>query len=107
MKIDLDKIPEQIIPHFKDGDKEIGMRAFDDGQKKIMRIRIMPGASIGMHTHVDNCEIIFPISGHGVAICDGVQEDVVPGGAYYCPKGSTHTLRNVGDTDLVIHAVVG
>lgn len=107
MKIEFDKITEKIMPHFKDGDKEIGMRAYDDGKKKIMCLRILPGASIGLHTHADNCEIIFPISGHGVAICDGAQEAVEPGSAYYCPMGSTHTLRNTGDTDLVVYAVVG
>ncbi len=107
MTIDFDKIPEKTIQAFKGGDKEIGMRAYDDGAKKIMKLRLQPGASIGLHTHTDNCEIIFPICGQGTAVCDNVQEAVVPGSAHYCPKGSAHTLRNDGDTDLVIYAVVG
>lgn len=107
MTIRFDDIEEAIVPNFKGGDKEIGMRVYDDGSKKIMRLRLQPGASIGLHTHTDNCEIIYPVSGHGIAICDGVAEEVVPGTAHYCPKGSAHTLRNDGDTDLVLNAVVG
>lgn len=107
MTIQFDKIEEVMVPNFKGGEGEIGMRVCDDGAKKIMRLRVLPGSSIGTHTHTDNCEIMFPVSGHGVAVCDGVTEEVMPGRVHYCPKGSTHTLRNDGDTDLVLHAVVG
>ncbi len=107
MIIDFNEIPETINYGFKGGDLTANMRVFDDGFHKIMKIRLEPGASIGEHTHTDNCEIMYCISGHGKAVCDGVEEILKPGKSHYCPKGCTHTLRNAGNEDLVIFAVVG
>lgn len=107
MLIDFDKIPEVVNSNFKGGDIAANIRAFDDGMKKIMRIRLERGASIGQHTHTDNSEIFYCLSGKGEVVCNGETESLSPGQAHYCPNGCTHTLRNIGDEDLVVFAIVG
>ena len=39
------------IPHFYGGEKSILARLNNDGLNKIMVGRVVPGASIGVHTH--------------------------------------------------------
>lgn len=40
MKLDFNDIPEQVIPRFKGGEKEIAARMFWDGSTRIMRARL-------------------------------------------------------------------
>lgn len=106
MIIDFNTLKEESIPQFKGGDLEFNVKSFSDGQVKIMKGRLDPGASIGVHTHTDNSEVIFVLSGQGTDICDGKEEHLTAGMCHYCPKGSTHTLRNTGNEPLVFYAVV-
>ena len=106
MKIDFDTIKREAKPHFKGGEKEYNVKMFDDGLNKIMDGLLVPGASIGVHTHEDSSEIIFITGGCGKAIYDGTEERVSAGDCHYCPKGHTHTLINDGTVDLRFLAVV-
>lgn len=106
MKIDFNVIEEAVIPHFKGGEKEFAVRAHDDGRVRIMKGRLAPGASIGVHTHDTNSEIMFITKGEGTAIFDGEKLSLSEGDVHYCPKGHTHTLINDGDTELCFSAVV-
>ncbi len=106
MTIDFSKIPEQAVPNFKGGEKELCKRAFTDGSVIVMLDRLVPGASIGVHTHVSDCEVIYILSGTATfATPDG--DEVVPAGqSHYCPKGGTHGMKNNGPDELVFFAVV-
>ena len=42
MKIEFAKMEEKLLPNFKGGEKNLGMRMFDDGACKIMRGRLEP-----------------------------------------------------------------
>ncbi len=106
MILDFETIPEQELVHFYGGEKTYYARISNDGKNKIMRGRLIPGASIGLHTHETTSETIFYISGSGTAICDGTPERVYAGICHHCPKGSAHTVINDGDEDLVFYAVV-
>ena len=106
MRIDFDAMEETIIPHMRGGEKEVAARMYTDELGKIMRGRLIPGASIGLHTHEDSSEIIYLLSGHGKVLCDGVYEDLAPGGCHYCPKGHTHSLINDGTEELCYLAVI-
>ena len=59
-----------------------------------------------MHKHLDTCEIIIILSGKAKAICDGETEMLVAGSCHFCPRGSSHTLMNIGEDDLVFVAAV-
>ena len=106
MQIDFERIENTAIPGFKGGDGVTEARMFFDGNSRIMICRIKPRSSIGVHTHETSSEVMFFISGHGKAVCDGVEEIIRPGVAHFCPRGSTHTVVNTGDDDLVMYAAV-
>lgn len=106
MVIDFAGMTEEEKPHFKGGEKSLMAKMYTDELTKIMRGRLAPGASIGMHTHDDSSEMIFILSGTASILCDGEAEEVTAGSCHYCPKGHTHTMRNRGSEDLVFFAVV-
>lgn len=106
MTIDFNTMEASVIPNFKGGEKEFRTQMFWDGTNRIMKGRLIPGASIGEHTHDTNCEILFVLSGEGTIIDDGVSSAISAGQCTYCPKGHTHSLVNTGSEDLVFYAAV-
>lgn len=106
MKINFNEMNEEVKPNFKGGEKEYRVKDYTDDLNKIMQGRLVPGASIGMHQHTANSEIIYIISGKGKTICDGVEHRLEGGDVTYCKKGHTHTLINDSDSDLIFFAVV-
>ena len=65
MKIDFNTIGESVFPNFKGGEKEFAANMFFDGTNRIFKGKLIPGATIGMHTHDDSCEVIFILEGQG------------------------------------------
>lgn len=106
MKINYPEMNEQEIPAFKGGEKCFNVKMFTDEHNKIMKGRLIPGATIGYHTHETDCEIIYIISGHGTMVNDDGSEPVNPGEVHYCPKGRAHSLQNTGNEDLIFFGVV-
>ncbi|MCI6160248.1 MAG: cupin domain-containing protein [Prevotellaceae bacterium] len=106
MKIDFNKIEETTVSHFKGGEGHYIMRHYTDDKVKIMRGKLEPGCSIGMHCHEMNCEVMYILSGTATYVCDGEEEKVLPGEVHYNPMGKEHTLMNKGEEDLVFFAVV-
>ena len=106
MKIKFDEIVEKDLPNFKGGEGVFHAKMYDDSRVKILRGRLVKGASIGLHQHHPSMEIIFILSGEGRAICDGKEEKLVAGDCHYCPMGNEHTLKNEQDEDLCFFAVV-
>ena len=100
MNIDFSSIPETVIPHMRGGEKEFRIRSFSDELCKIMRGRLIPGASLGLHSHDASCEVIYILSGTGRILYDDGCETLGPGSCHYCPKGHAHSLINDGDRDL-------
>ena len=106
MLIDFNAIEEKAIPHMRGGEKEANMRTYADGLCKIIRGRLEPGASIGLHTHETNSETIYILSGTGKVLCDGAYEPLSAGSCHYCPKGHAHSLINDSEGELTFFAVV-
>ena len=106
MLIDFASIEEKAIPHMRGGEREANMRIYADELGKIMRGRLVPGASIGLHTHETNSEIIYILSGAGRVLYDGTYEAVSAGSCHYCPKGHAHSLINDGEGEMTFFAVV-
>lgn len=106
MKVDFDNIQEALFPNFKGGEKALAAKMFFDGTNRIMKGRLVPGASIGMHTHEGSCEVIFITRGSGCVIYDGERLELKAGDVHYCPEGHSHTLINESDEDLEFSAVV-
>lgn len=113
MIIDFNKMDTTVLQNFKGGEKELSANMFFDGTNRIFKGRLIPGATIGIHTHDDSCEVIFILEGRGTILekAPGSDEEksrhVTSGDCLYCPKGHTHSLMNTDpETDLVFYAVV-
>ena len=106
MKLDWNNMEEVSLPHFYGGAKDMKAKAYFDKLNRISLATLEPGASIGVHVHEVTSEIVFILSGTGLATCSGVEERLKPGDCHYCPKGHSHSLENVGAEDLVFYTVV-
>ncbi|MDD3193099.1 MAG: cupin domain-containing protein [Oscillospiraceae bacterium] len=106
MIVDFSNIEETVIPRFNGGEKEVAARMYVDASNKIMRGKLEPGASIGLHTHETSSEMIYILAGTGTALCDGQTETLPAGACHYCPKGHSHSLINRSTEPLVFFAVV-
>lgn len=107
MLIGFDKMETTVIPKMRGGEKEASIKIFNDGSCKIMNGKLIPGATIGMHTHETSCEIIYILSGKGKILYDDGCEPLEAGSCHYCPKGHAHSLMNDSpEGDLCFFAVV-
>ena len=106
MKISFDTIAESAIENFKGGEGTFHVHMFQVMNNKIMKGRLVPGSSIGTHTHETNSEIIYVLSGVGTMEYEDTKEKLYPGDCHYCPQGATHSLSNEGSEDLIFFAVV-
>jgi mannose-6-phosphate isomerase-like protein (cupin superfamily) len=108
MVLDFNTMEEAELEHFKGGKKSLKAQMFFDGNNRILHGTLVAGATIGLHTHDTNSEIIFILSGKGTVIEDGQPQEVTAGMCHYCEKGHSHTLINAENAteDLVFYAVV-
>jgi len=60
-----------------------------------------PGSGVGHHVQKED-EIYYVLSGRGTMTLDGNTVDITPGTAVLTRTGSSHSLKQVGDEDLVI-----
>lgn len=104
--IDFSKIEETSLQSFYGGEGALIASMFTDDKNRILKGRLVPGSTIGLHTHETSSEIIFILSGNGKAILDGTEENLSAGDCHYCKKGSEHTLINDGIEDLIFYAVI-
>lgn len=112
MTIRFDEMETTVMPGFKGGEKEFSAKMFFDGTNRIFKGLLIPGASIGTHTHDDSCEVIFILEGKGTILekepgsDEATTRSVSAGDCLYCPKGHTHSLMNTSEDNLVFYAVV-
>lgn len=106
MKIDFDSLPLHEVVGLRGGEGKALIRQVEDADNRIMRITLSPGASIGFHRHDTSSEMVYLLSGNGVFVKEEGEEAVTAGDCHYCPKGQAHSLKNTGETDLTILAIV-
>ena len=107
MMIDFKTLPEAAVPAFKGGMGEALIRKHSDpAMGNIVYITLLPGSSIGEHTHQENCEIVYVLSGTGKCIDDGAEIPIGAGSVNYCPQGHSHSIINTGTEPLVLFGVL-
>ena len=106
MLLNFNEIQEATIPGMNGGTGIMTARLYMDEQGKIIPCSIHAGGSIGLHRHETSDDINYVLSGAGMAICDGQEENLQPGTCHICKKGSDHSIINTGDEDLVLLTIV-
>lgn len=106
MRIDFNELREVTIPHLDGGEGAVSAKMYMDDSGKIILSRIPAGASIGPHLQGTSNDINYVLSGTGVAVCEGVEEELSPGVCHYCPRGEVHSIVNTGAEELVLFSVV-
>lgn len=106
MLISFDQMNDTVLEHFKGGEGTLISKMFTDTNGKIMRGRLLPHSTVGLHTHEGNSEIIFILSGVGKVLYDGDCLPLKPGDCHYCPMDHEHSLINDSEEELVFYAVV-
>jgi len=74
--------------------------------KIIMANDLDIGAMIGEHSHINDEEFYYIISGKGRVIDDGIIKEVSAGDLIYTASGHSHSLENTGDIKLKFLAFI-
>lgn len=106
MLLDFNSMGETQIQGMNGGVGSLFAKMYADDNGRIIFSRLEPGASIGNHLQRGSNDINYILSGKGIAICDGDEEQLVPGVCHVCPSGKEHSIINTGDEDLVMFTVV-
>ncbi len=67
---------------------------------------IFPGSSIGYHTHQGDFETYYILKGTGEVNDDGILSPVGPGDVVYTGSGHSHSIRNTGEENLELIAMI-
>ena len=94
------------IPGMNGGTGMMTAQMYNNDNYRIIPTTIHPGGSIGDHCQSSGDDLNYIISGTGKAVCDGVEEELKPGVMHICPKGSSHSISNTGEEDLVMLTIV-
>ena len=106
MNINFEDIKTVVHTNFRGGEKEVSLQVAEDGKFKLLKGLLIPGATIGLHSHDVNAEIIYIIRGNATIFTG---QDFLPlseGMAHICQNGKTHSLQNLSEEDVVFFAVI-
>ena len=67
MKLDFKAMDENWLANFKGGEKGLLAKMFADDHNRIIKARLIAGATVGDHAHEMGSEIIFALSGEATA----------------------------------------
>ncbi len=70
------------------------------------KLVLKPGCSIGEHTHENEEELFFVLTGTAETLDNGKAEILHPGDASICRGGESHYLKNIGTDTLEVLAVI-
>lgn len=106
MKLNFDELELKVMKNFNGGEKELQANMYIDDKNKIFKGKLIPGASIGMHKHEMNEEVIYILKGNAKFLYDDAVEYVKAGECHFCSKGHSHSFINETDEDIIFFAVV-
>ena len=81
---------EQLAPH----------------SRLLCKLVMEPGNSMGLHTHEDEGEFFYILSGAAKITEDGQELFLYPGDTSYTPSGSSHMIEVAGEETLEYLAIV-
>ncbi|MBR7139473.1 MAG: cupin domain-containing protein [Lentisphaeria bacterium] len=89
------------IEHYWEAEKE--MHAHN---RMAAQLTLPPGGSIGFHNHENEDEIFVIIKGEAEADDNGKCVRLSAGDTLLTGNGAGHSIRNVGESDLVLTAII-
>lgn len=84
----------------------INSNFFHGAGRLFNHVIIPPHASIGLHSHNGDQEIYYILNGSGIYNDNGIEVRVQHGDVTICQSGEQHALKNDGDIDLEMIALV-
>lgn len=69
---------------------------------QIVVMNINPGEDIGKETHPDNDQVLYLVSGRGIAYLNGIESEFNPGDCVLVSAGVEHNFTTVGDKAMKI-----
>ena len=73
---------------------------FETSRLNVTHVRIRPGETVPAHTHTDEDQIYYVVSGDGFVELDGVRTDVRAGSSVLIALGTEHAITNTGSEPL-------
>ena len=73
---------------------------FETSRLNVTHVRIKPGETVPAHTHQDEDQIYYVVSGTGFVELDGVRTSVHAGSAVLIALGTEHLITNTGSDPL-------
>ena len=67
----------------------------------MFRALFLPGARHMKHSHSNSDELFYMIRGHGASGAGEKEYEMRAGSAHFIPKGVTHWLRNLSETEPI------
>jgi mannose-6-phosphate isomerase-like protein (cupin superfamily) len=102
----------EVRKNMRAGPGEVTIRHYFKKEEMAARCRLCaqlvlaPGSGIGLHEHAEEDEVFIIQQGKAV-VCEGGKEvEVETGDAILTGKGAAHSIRNAGNNDLLITAVI-
>ena len=101
-----------IIPEMRGGTGEVTIEHILEGAElkgncgMYAKVTINPGSSLGYHTHENESETYFVLSGTGEYNDNGTVRTVKVGDTTITPNGCGHAMKTLGDEPLVFMALI-
>lgn len=106
------EMTENLVENMRGGEGATKMKPIFTREEIMGKCRLFniitldPGCSIGTHTHDQEEEIYYILSGTGTVNDNGQLVKVEPGDAVKTGNGEFHSIKNDGDVPLVFMAVI-
>ena len=104
--VDLEDIAPETVAE-ADGWKKMDIRfiitAERQGSKNCTMFKALfpPGARHMKHSHSNSDELFYMIRGHGASGAGEKEYEMKAGSSHFIPKGVTHWLRNLSETEPI------
>ena len=111
MVIHRDEMKCEVIEKMRGGEGSTGFTHLVDCEKEknirmLAELTLLPGSSIGKHSHDNETEYYIILVGNGTVDDNGTEVQVKPGDAIITGNGAFHSITNTGTVPLVFHAVI-
>lgn len=111
MKIAKSEQIDEVREHMRGGDGNVLIHHIAQGDnlpancRMVSRITLLPGCSIGEHTHTNESELFYILSGHAEMTDDGKAITLEPGDTCITNNAS-HSIRCAGQEPVEILAAI-